>query len=105
DRMSMQGNYVVIDHKNGEYSMLVHLRKGSVLVKVGETVKRGQPLGKIGMSGDSFMPHLHYELLTAALFDGEGLPSYFHDCKRLLGSRAVSLEKGQVDSGDFLECR
>ena len=73
------GNHVVIDHGNGEYSLLAHLVPGSLRVRVGDAVKPGQVIGKCGNSGHSSEPHLHYHLQTTATFggDAEGLPAPF----------------------------
>lgn len=74
------GNLVVIDHENGEFSLLAHFKKGSIIVSVGDQVLKGQELGKAGNSGNSSEPHLHYHLQTTAdPFDGEGLPAQFLD--------------------------
>jgi len=56
------GNMVVIDHGNGEYSVLAHLKKGSVTVNVGDRVSKGDPIGLCGNSGNSSEPHLHYQV-------------------------------------------
>ena len=80
DPKNPPGNYVVIDHGNGEFSFLAHLRKGSVAVKKGDAVKPGDRLGVCGNSGNSSEPHLHYHLQTTGLFaGGEGLPAQFLD--------------------------
>ncbi len=55
-------NYVLIEHENGEISLIYHLRQGSVLVKTGDRVQRGQVIGAIGDSGISMFPHIHYSL-------------------------------------------
>ena len=60
------GNHVVIDHGNGEFSMLAHLQHGSVRVRVGERVAQGQVLGLLGNSGDSSSPHVHHQLQAGA---------------------------------------
>lgn len=74
------GNYVVIDHGAGEYSLLAHLRRGSVAVQVGDEVETGEALGECGNSGNSSEPHLHYHLQTGPTFgEGVGLPAYFND--------------------------
>jgi murein DD-endopeptidase MepM/ murein hydrolase activator NlpD len=57
------GNYVVIDHRNGEFSLFAHLIPGTVRVKVGDVVAIGQELGKCGNSGNTTMPHLHYQVM------------------------------------------
>ncbi len=53
------GNGVVIAHGDGFQTQYCHLKKGSVAVKKGQTVKEGDLLGKIGMSGKTQFPHLH----------------------------------------------
>jgi hypothetical protein len=72
------GNYIVLDHGNGEFSFLSHLQQGSVAVAEGDEVKAGDVLGRCGNSGNSSEPHLHYHLQTTATpFEGEGLPAQF----------------------------
>lgn len=56
------GNLVRLEHDNGWQTLYAHLRNGSVLVKVGDQVAAGQPLGLIGLSGRSEFPHVHFEL-------------------------------------------
>lgn len=56
------GNHVVIDHGNGEFSVIAHMMAGSVLVAPGERVEQGQPVGRLGNSGDTNGPHVHYQL-------------------------------------------
>ena len=58
------GNFVLIDHENGEYSLLVHMKPGSVRVRSGDRLKQGQKVGAIGFAGDSIFPHLHYSLMS-----------------------------------------
>src|SRR6185436_7991117 len=62
------GNCVVIQHRTNEFSVLAHFQRGTVTVKAGEQVKRGQLLGKCGNSGNSSEPHLHYHLQHSAIF-------------------------------------
>lgn len=56
------GNYVIIDHENGEFSEISHFFQGSIKVQKGDKVKRGQILGLCGNSGNSPEPHIHYQL-------------------------------------------
>jgi murein DD-endopeptidase MepM/ murein hydrolase activator NlpD len=53
------GNGVVIDHGDGWETQYCHLAQGSVKVKVGDTVKAGTPIGRVGLSGQTEFPHLH----------------------------------------------
>jgi murein DD-endopeptidase MepM/ murein hydrolase activator NlpD len=72
------GNNVIIDHGNGEFSFLAHLKMGSVRIKTGDTVKAGQVIGLLGNSGNSDGPHLHYHLMAGpTVFKNDGLPSKF----------------------------
>ncbi len=54
------GKRVLIDHGFGFKTLYAHLN--DVLVKEGQLVKRGDPIGKVGNSGRSTAPHLHYEV-------------------------------------------
>ena len=56
------GNVVVIEHAGGIYSVLSHLQKGSVEVAAGQSVERGHKLARVGNSGRSPVPHLHFQL-------------------------------------------
>lgn len=64
DGAAEKHNGVSIDHGNGEVSWYVHARNGSIVVKVGDQVERGQELGRIGNSGASAVPHLHFTLVA-----------------------------------------
>lgn len=56
------GNHVCIIHKNGICTYYGHLMKHSLLVKKGDSIKAGQPIGKVGSSGFSTTAHLHLEV-------------------------------------------
>ena len=60
--MAIAGNYVMIDHGKNEYSLYAHLQPGSVRVHVGDQVKAGDVIGKLGSSGNSTEPHLHFHV-------------------------------------------
>ncbi len=98
------GNYIIIDHENGEYSWFGHLKQGSIKVKAGQVVKQGDIIAAAGASGSALFPHLHYELRTG---DGakniEGLPSYFRNFYRILGVKKVKVTRGGINTGDIIE--
>ena len=54
------GNGALIDHGSGWATQYCHLAKGSVRLKVGDTVTTGQPIGLVGLSGDTEFFHLHF---------------------------------------------
>src|SRR5215471_855034 len=98
------GNHVVIDHGHGEFSALIHMKPGSVTVKKHDHVRQGEQGGEIGFSGDTFLPHLHYMLMDGIdERTSQGLPSYFDEFVRILGSKRTEVKHGQIDSGDFVE--
>ncbi|MBS1530584.1 MAG: M23 family metallopeptidase [Bacteroidetes bacterium] len=98
------GNYVIIDHGNGQFSMLQHLEQGSIIVRVGEVVNRGQQVGKVGFSGNATFPHLHYTLMNGAkVQSAEGIPSYFRNFKLYKGKNFSNIKQGRIDSGDIVE--
>jgi len=72
------GNYVVLDIGAHTFAGYAHLARGSVRVKAGDHVHRGQVIGRVGQSGNSAGPHLHFQLADAATFEGsEGVPYVF----------------------------
>jgi hypothetical protein len=103
--MVIFGNYLVIDHGNGEFSHLGHLKPGSVKAAIGDNVRAGQQIAQVGTSGSSLFPHLHYELATSAGTEGEGVPSQFVQFDRILGSARARADGTSPDSGDIVEAR
>lgn len=72
------GNSVTIRHAEGEFSHMAHLAPGSVTVRAGEWVRRGQPIGRCGNSGHSTEPHLRFQLQDHPdCYQAVGLPVPF----------------------------
>lgn len=85
------GNHVVIDHGNGEFSLIAHLMAGSLAVREGERVTQGQRIGRLGNSGDSFAPHVHHQLQDGASWpSASGLPC-----------RYSNITNQRLDRGEF----
>lgn len=98
DRAHPAGNMVLIDHGNGEYSLLAHLQPKSLRVKPGDRVTAGQPLGLCGNSGNTSEPHVHFHLQNSATpLQGDGLP-VFYDAAVVDGqpARHVEAKRGQT---------
>lgn len=94
------GNTVVLSFENGEFAYLSHLMMGSVRVRPGDRVQRGQVLAKCGNSGNSTAPHLHFQLTDGPLITySTSLPAYFRGVKRNGGPANDVLPQ----SGDRLE--
>lgn len=69
------GNHVILDIGHGRFAFYAHLQPGSLKVKVGDHVKRGQVLGLVGNSGNSTEPHLHFHLSDGSSpLGSEGIP-------------------------------
>ena len=56
------GNLIKIQHSYGFSTLYAHLRRGTLLVKVGDKVRKGQPIAQLNNSGNSTGAHLHWEL-------------------------------------------
>jgi Peptidase family M23 len=73
DPANPAGNHVVIKAAPERFVFVAHFRQGTVAVKAGERVKRGQALGKCGNSGNSDAPHIHMHVQdTPELNKGTG---------------------------------
>ncbi|MFD8476001.1 M23 family metallopeptidase [Streptomyces globisporus] len=69
------GNHVILDLGDGTYAAYAHVRRGSLRVKAGDTVRAGQRIGSVGNSGNSSEPHLHVHLMDSPdLDDARGVP-------------------------------
>lgn len=68
------GNHVVLKLAPGQFATYMHLQPGRLRVAKGDRVRRGQVLGLVGNSGDSFLPHLHFHVATEPGMAGQGLP-------------------------------
>jgi len=69
------GNHVILDLGGGRYGFYAHLQPGSIRVKVGDRVKRGQALALLGNSGNTSGPHLHFHVMDGvAPLSSQGVP-------------------------------
>ncbi len=96
------GNTVVIKHADFLYSKMSHLKKGSIRVKKGDTVKPGDLVGKAGNSGRSPYPHLHFQFQATPFIGSKTLyypfTSYlvFKEDKPALATYDIPKEKEVV---------
>jgi hypothetical protein len=80
------GNHVILDLGEGRYALYAHLLPGSIRVALGERVRRGQTLGRVGNTGNSGAPHLHFHIVDDNVpLGAEGLP-YLIDGFDLVGT-------------------
>jgi hypothetical protein len=80
DRSVGVGNAIIIDHQNGEYSLLCHFKHDSIKVKVGEKVKQGDVIGLCGNTGNTQQPHIHFNLQDGPfMHKANALPAQFRN--------------------------
>ena len=77
--ITVGGNHIVVDLGQGHYAFYAHVQPGSLRVKVGDRVKRGQVIALLGNSGNSTEPHLHFHIVDAvasgtSTLGAEGIP-------------------------------
>ena len=78
DRSVGVGNTIIIDHQNGEYSLLCHFKHKSITVKVGDIVKQGVVIGLCGNTGNTSQPHIYFNLQDGPLMHkAKALPAQF----------------------------
>jgi len=83
---AIAGNHVVVELRAGVFAALVHLRRGSLRVAVGDAVVTGQQLGECGNSGNSTQPHVHVQLMDSAdLAVARGVPVAFRGYREWVG--------------------
>ncbi|HVF71578.1 MAG TPA: M23 family metallopeptidase [Chthoniobacterales bacterium] len=95
------GNCVILDHGNGEFSIYAHLQPGSVRVEKGQKVKAGDEMAKLGSSGNSTEPHLHFQVSNAPkALTAAGIPARFVEIE-------IPMELGPrpLQSGDLVTAK
>jgi murein DD-endopeptidase MepM/ murein hydrolase activator NlpD len=91
------GNYVLLQHTEGEYSFYAHLLPGSVRVHSGEQIKRGQPIAKLGHSGNSTEPHLHFHVVDGPdPLLSAGIPLRFRNISLPFAGEERALHDGDI---------
>jgi hypothetical protein len=90
------GNYLILDLGHERFALYAHLQPGSVRVKLGDSVKAEQVLARLGNSGNSDAPHLHFQLTDAnSPLGAEGFPYEIEGFTQL----GVSDDPSVLDSG------
>jgi len=91
-RETVAGNHLAIDLGHHRYAFYAHLEPGSLRVKLGDKVRRGQVLGLVGNSGNAVGPHLHFHMCDQNALNGcEGLPFVF-DAFQIVGHGSHTLQ-------------
>ena len=85
DVADADGNHIILDLGNELYALYAHLQPGSVAVKTGDIVKRGQVIARVGNTGNTSEPHLHLHVMDRPSgLIANGMP-YVHDNYQITG--------------------
>jgi hypothetical protein len=85
------GNAVVLAHGSGLYSVCAHLQSQSIRVKPGDSIRAGAEIGRVGNSGRSAVPHLHFHVQRGAALGSPTIAADFGDVvTRVDGTAAVA---------------
>jgi len=74
---TLAGNYVVLDLGHDMFAYYGHFQPGSIVVSEGDRVRKGDILGRVGNSGNSTLPHLHFQINRSIPRSGEAIPYVF----------------------------
>ena len=95
DIQSVAGNYVIIKYSENVYAALCHLQTGSIQVSVGQMIKKGEVIGRVGHSGNSFAPHLHFQLMDSSdISVANGVPCAFEQYEIFRDNEWQIIENG-----------
>jgi murein DD-endopeptidase MepM/ murein hydrolase activator NlpD len=101
---NVDGNHIVMALGGGRYAFYAHLEKGSLRVKAGDKVKRGQVLAKLGNTGNTSAPHLHFHVMdSASVLGSDGIPyviDKFDTRGRIDHDRFAAAKNVEGDYGD-----
>jgi hypothetical protein len=101
---NVDGNHIVEDLGGGVYAFYAHLEKDSIRVKAGARVKRGQVLARLGNTGNTSAPHLHFHLMDGpSVLGSNGIP-YVIDRFSIAGQIPAGKNAAEVGvEGNFKE--
>lgn len=98
----VKGNYILIKHKNNEYSLIAHILKNSFQVKVGDFVKTGDYIAQVGNSGNSNGPHIHFQIQNDWNFSHAiGIPIHFTNVIIRKNNRRI--HRKYIKNGEFVQ--
>jgi Peptidase family M23 len=101
---NVDGNHVVLDLGDGVFAFYAHLQHDSTVVSPGDHVKRGQVLGKLGNTGNTSAPHLHFHLMNSPSTLGSNGLAYVIDSFEYAGQvSATKFGDGETLEGSWNE--
>lgn len=99
-------NQLVIKHSENLYSFYAHFQEGSLTVEIGQMVKKGQMVGRVGNSGPSSGPHLHFHItkfFDPTTEDRFSMPVVFSKYKVVVGNKKIPVKVGVPMEGEIVE--
>jgi murein DD-endopeptidase MepM/ murein hydrolase activator NlpD len=82
------------------------MQKGSVQANMGDKVEKGELIGRIGTSGDSFFPHIHYQFQNGkSMLESEGLPTTFEIFDLVMGQTTRRIKNLCPNTGMIIRCK
>lgn len=104
DVQSVAGNYIIIQYSENVYAALCHLQTNSIQVSVGQHIKKGDIVGRIGHSGNSFAPHLHFQLMdNIDISIANGLPCAFEQYEVFRDGKWIVIVNGIPTNKDRIK--
>lgn len=97
NREHILGNYVAV-YCQGATVVLAHLNVGSVIPKSGESIESGQPLAKVGNTGDTTEPHLHIHAVRGRVTNTEKLTNSARPVPMVFGPKRRFYVRNQIVS-------
>ena len=95
DIQSVAGNYIIIKYSNHVYAAIVHLQIGSIQVSLDQKLKKGDVIGRVGHSGNSYAPHLHFQMMDSSdITTANGLPCAFEQYETFKDGEWVKVHNG-----------
>jgi murein DD-endopeptidase MepM/ murein hydrolase activator NlpD len=98
------GNHILLDIGGGHYAVLAHLQQGSARVSQRERVRLGQQIAAVGDSGDSLVPHLHFQVQDSPDFGDQvrTVPIVFRNVVLIRGGRESTSAEADLRRGDHI---
>jgi murein DD-endopeptidase MepM/ murein hydrolase activator NlpD len=101
DIQTVAGNYIVMKCADHVYAAFAHLQAGSITVSAGQVVRKGDVLGKVGHSGNSTAPHLHFQLMDSSDWrSAKGIPCAFEQYELSQDGQWETVYKGVPSDKD-----
>lgn len=89
------GNYVIMKCDEGVYALFAHMKTNSIAVAIGQKIKKGQIIGKVGHSGNSTAPHLHFQMMdNENIRIAKGIPCAFESYEALIKGKWIKIVNG-----------